>query len=425
MLIRLHTPGRKLLFGVLCLGLIAGYGYRAGRSYMVSRMVESSDPEVLERAVRLEPTDADAWYRLGRVRSILMQDIPGSIPALQRAIALDPRHGRYWLDLGLAYQYTGDSKAQRNAIETAVRLDAHDPDIAWEAGNFYLIAGDTDPALKLFRVAVEGDPSWKHFSRAVLLSVRATHNDYERVLNEVVPRNPRLYLDYTNFLVSGGQYEAADLAWSRTIELGMHVKPEFAKVYLKSLVQRNDSQRARNAWNNLAKVDPELQPYTYSENLIVNGGFENNILNFGFDWEYGRKEDVGLEIDNELFHGGNHALLMTFSGQPVADIGLRQTVPVDGSECYELSGYLRTSELEGVSGPRIALREVKTLRSYALSDNITGTHGWDEVRKTFRTDPGTHFLELAIVRERPETAIRGRAWADDLRLTRVAQEACR
>jgi hypothetical protein len=388
-------------------------------------MGESTDPEVLERAVRLEPSDADAWYRLSRVRSILMQDIPGSIPALQRAIALDPRHGRYWLDLGLAYQYTGDSKAQRNAIETAVRLDAHDPDIAWEAGNFYLIAGDTDQALKLFRVAVEGDPTQKHLARAGMLSLRATHNDYVRVLNEVVPRNPRLYLGYVDFLVSIRQYELSDMVWSRTIELGMHVKPEFAKVYLKSLVQRNDSQRARNAWNNLAKIDPEMQPYTYSDNLIVNGGFENNILNFGFDWEYGRKENVALEIDNELFHGGNHALLMTFSGQPVADIGLRQTVPVEGNECYELSGFLRTSELDGVSGPRIALREVKTSRSYALSDNITGTHGWEEVRKTFRTDPETHFLELAIVRERPETAIRGRAWADDLRLRRVGQEACR
>ena len=425
MLIKLHSPGRKLLFGVLCLGLIAGYVYRAGRSYTVSRMGESTDPEMLERAVGLEPKDADAWYRLGHVRSLLMQDIPGSIPALQRALVLDPRHARYWLDLGLAYQYTGDRKAQRNAIQTAIRLDPHDPDIAWEAGNFYLVAGDTDQALKLFRVALEGDPIQKHFSRAVMLSLRATHNDYARVLSEVVPRDPWSYLNYTDGLVNIRQYEAADLVWSRTMGLGIDVKPAYAKRYLNSLVERNDSVRARNAWNSLAKVAPELQPYIYSENLIVNGGFENNILNYGFDWEYERKEDVALEIDNELFHSGNHALLMTFSGRPVADIGLRQTVPVDGGECYEMSGFLRTSELESVSGPRITLREVKTLRSYALSDNITGTHGWEEVRKTFRTNSETHFLELAIVRERPETAIRGRAWADDLRLTRVAQEACR
>ena len=425
MLIGLHSPGRKVLFGVLCLGLVAGYVYRAGRSYAVVRLGESSEVEALERAVRLEPKNADAWYRLGRVRSILLQDIPGSIPALQRAIMLDPRHARYWLDLGLAYQYTGDSKAQRNAIETAMRLDAHDPDIAWEAANYYLLAGDTSQALKLFRVSLEGDPIEKHFPRAILLSARATNQDYLRVLNEVVPRDPRSYLGYLDFLVSLRQYDIADTVWSRTVELSQPVKPIWASQYLTSLVVRNDSERAREAWNSLAKIAPELQPYVYSDNAIVNGGFENNILNLGFDWRYERTEEVALEIDNELFHGGTHALLITFSGRPVADIGLHQTVPVDGGQCYELSGFLRSSELEGVSGLRFVLRDVKTSREYAASGDITGTHGWEELRQTFRTDPGTHFLDLTIGREHPQTAIRGRAWVDDLRLTRVAPEACR
>ncbi|MGB9103818.1 MAG: hypothetical protein WCC59_03580, partial [Terriglobales bacterium] len=150
MRIELHSPGRKLLYGLLCLGLIAGYVYRAGRGYEVARALDSTDPDVLERAVRLEPQNAEAWYRLGRVRSVLLQDIPGSIAPTQRALSLDPRHARYWLDLGLAYEYTGDAAAERNAIENAVRFDAHDPDIAWEAGNFYLVAGDTDRALPLF-----------------------------------------------------------------------------------------------------------------------------------------------------------------------------------------------------------------------------------------------------------------------------------
>src|SRR6266496_2006926 len=108
MLIKLHSPARKLLFAALCLALLAGYLYRAGRSYLAWRNRESTDLEVLQRAANREPNNADAWYRLARVRSVLMQDVPGSIPALQRAIALDPRHARYWLDLGLAYQYTGD-----------------------------------------------------------------------------------------------------------------------------------------------------------------------------------------------------------------------------------------------------------------------------------------------------------------------------
>ncbi len=425
MLIRLHSPRRKLLFGALCLALVAAYVYRTSRGYLAERWMQSTDPAVLERATRLEPQNAETWYRLGRVRSILIQDIPGSIPALQRATALDPRHARYWMDLALAYQYTGNAVAQRKAIETAIRLDAHDPDIAWEAGNYYLLAGDTGETLKLFGAAVEGDPIHRNFSRAILLSLRATHNDYMRVLEEVVPRDPWLYLGYADFLVGMRQYEAADQVWSRTMQMGKRVKPQFASGYLGSLVARNDSERARAAWNSLAQIDPELQPYSYSESLVINGGFEHNILNFGFGWHYTRKDEVALEIDSEAFHSGNHALLMTFGGDPVADIGLQQTVPVDGGACYELSGWMRTSELEGVSGPRLAVRELKSARALAQLPEVSGTHGWQELQQNFRTDATTHFVNLAIVRERAQTAIRGRAWADDVRLTRIAAEACR
>ncbi|HET7183945.1 MAG TPA: hypothetical protein VFI82_04630, partial [Terriglobales bacterium] len=91
MRIELHSPGRKLLFAVLCLGLTAAYVYRAGRAYLVSRALDSADPNLLERAVRREPGNAEAWYRLGRVRSVLLQDVPGSVAPLQRAVALDPR----------------------------------------------------------------------------------------------------------------------------------------------------------------------------------------------------------------------------------------------------------------------------------------------------------------------------------------------
>ncbi|MBZ5569639.1 MAG: tetratricopeptide repeat protein [Acidobacteriia bacterium] len=426
MRIELHSARRKLLFGALCLGLIAGYVYRAGRSYLVSRAADSTDPEVLERAVRLEPGNAQAWYRLGRVRSVFMQDVPGSIPLLQRALSLDPHHARYWLDLGLAYQYTGDAAAQRNAIHQAVRYDAHDPDIAWEAGNFYLVAGDTDRALSLFHNALEGDTTGKNLARAVLLSLRATNNDFVRVVDQVLPRNPYYCLQFAELLTDARQYQAADMVWSRAVGLGKHIPIRFAANYLASLVERNNSARARSAWNDLAKLDPELQPYAYSaDNLIVNGRFEHNILNVGFDWHYTVSENVTLEVDNSTIHGGTHALLITFNGQPVSDLGLRQTVPVDGDECYEFSAFLRTSELDSVGGPRFSLQDVKTAHAYVLTEDMTGTHGWEERRQTFRTEPGTHFLELKIVRNKPDTAIRGRAWTDDLRLTRAAPEACR
>ncbi|MGZ4824853.1 MAG: hypothetical protein ACXVZT_09550, partial [Terriglobales bacterium] len=64
MRLELHSPGRKLLFAVLGLGVTAAYVYRAGSAYLVSRALDSADPDRLERAVHREPGNAEAWYRL-------------------------------------------------------------------------------------------------------------------------------------------------------------------------------------------------------------------------------------------------------------------------------------------------------------------------------------------------------------------------
>ena len=37
-------------------------------------------------------------------------------------------------------------------------VDSSTPELAWEAGNFYLVQGDTDKALREFRVVMESDP---------------------------------------------------------------------------------------------------------------------------------------------------------------------------------------------------------------------------------------------------------------------------
>jgi len=425
MRINLHSPGRKLVFALLCLGLATGFVYRASSAYAVARALDSTDPDVLEKAVRREPGDAEAWYRLGRVHAVLLQDIPGSVAPLRRAAALDAYHARYWLDLGLAYQYLGDSAAQRNAVDTAVRLDAHDPDIAWEAANFYLIAGDTEHALPMFRATLEGDPTARHVSSALLLSLRATNNDFGQVLDKVLSREPRFYIDLATLAVQFNRMDAADLIWSRMIAMGVHVPVHLTNVYFNSLIEKNDATRARLAWNDLAKIAPELTPYTYSDNLIVNGRFENNILNDGFDWHYHHNDAAPLEIDSTGAHGGSHSLMMTFTGQPVEDLGLRQIIPVQGMECYRFSGSMRTSELEGLSGPEFRLTDLKSGRLYAKLGTGSGTHGWEDSHSDFHTEAGTHFLRLDIVRERPLTALEGRAWADDLSLERMAPEVCR
>ena len=45
---------------------------------------------VLERAVRLQPANAEAWRRLGRFRLDVLNDAPGALTAFRAAYSLDP-----------------------------------------------------------------------------------------------------------------------------------------------------------------------------------------------------------------------------------------------------------------------------------------------------------------------------------------------
>src|SRR5207253_1349898 len=81
---------------------------------------------------------------------------------LRQAIRINPYSAQYHLDRANALAALGDSDGQRRELEAAVAAEPTDPHVAWEAANWALARGDTDLALKRFRVVIEYDPenSW-------------------------------------------------------------------------------------------------------------------------------------------------------------------------------------------------------------------------------------------------------------------------
>ena len=63
--------------------------------------------------------------------------------------------------------------------------DSSTPDLAWEAANFYLVQGDTDKALREFRVVMESDP---YLPPAALKLCWRVKPDIDALLRDVVPR---------------------------------------------------------------------------------------------------------------------------------------------------------------------------------------------------------------------------------------------
>jgi hypothetical protein len=414
MRIELRFPLRRFSFAVACCILIGLYLFLALRTYLASQLAATPDLSNLNKAIRLEPSNAEYRELLGRNLALSGAGLGEAISDYRIAVDLDPYEARYWLDLAGAFQVSGHTSEQEQSVEQAVKADPTTPHVAWEAANFFLVQGDQEKALRNFRVVLANDPD--EVDAALQLCWRAT-GDANRILDRALPRRPDLYLSFLRLLISKQEIAAAENVWSHLIALNQEFSTKLAFPYFRFLIAKQEVAVAQTAWQQLAGIDHSLQPYLPSrENLIVNGGFEENVLNGGFDWWYESNAHAALAIDTSEFYHGTRSLSVTFDGQNPADAGIFQFVVVKPHTGYEFSAESRTEDMESASGPRFAIVDAYTNASYVLTDDLLGSSPWHQQQARFETGPNTNLVLLKIVRKPPNPLIRGQLWIDDLRL---------
>ena len=414
MRIELRSWLRKFSFAAACCILVGLYLSLGLRAYLASHLAATPDVSNLNKAIRLEPSNAEYRALLGRNLALSLPSLDEAISNYRTAVHLNPYQARYWLDLAGAYQVSGHTGEQEHSVEQAVQADPTTPHVAWEAANFFLVQGDEERALRNFRVVLANDP--EAVDSALQLCWRATGNA-NQILDQALPQRPDLYLSFLSLLVSKQEVTAAENVWNHLIALNQEFPTQLAFPYFRFLIAKQEVAAAQTAWQQLAGVNPSLQLYLPSrENLIINGGFEENLLNGGFDWWYQTNPHSSLVIDTSEFHAGTRSLSVTFDGQSVSEVGIAQFVPVKPNTNYEFAAEFRTEELETASGPRFAIADAYSDASYVLTDDVMGTNPWRPQTAQFETGPNTKLLLLRIVRQPAAPLIRGKLWIDDLRL---------
>jgi tetratricopeptide (TPR) repeat protein len=414
MQIDLRSRVRKFSLAATCLLAVATYLFFALRIFVASHLAASLDLGKTKKAIRLEPANAEYRDLLGQQLALSGESLEEAISDYRTAVHLDPYKARYWLDMASAEQVAGRTGEQAESVEHAVESDPTTPHVAWEAANFFLVQGDRQKALRNFRVVLANDPEL--VDSALELCWHAS-GDATEVLDQALPLKPDLYLSFLRLLVTKQEVAAAENVWNRLIGLQQPFSATLALPYFRLLISKQQVATAKTAWQQLSAVDESIQPYLPSaENLIVNGGFEENLLNGGFDWWYQSYSHAALAIDTNEFHSGTRSLSVTFDGQSVPGVQLVEFVSVRPNTSYEFSVASRTEDIDTASGPRFAIVDAYTNSSYVLTDDTLGTTPWRLQRARFETGPNTNLLLLKIVRDPPEPLIRGKLWVDDVRL---------
>lgn len=408
------SPSRFALpLGLLLVGcFVATYLWCTLRVYQAYRSSARRDRAWLERAIRLQPQDANGYDLLGQYFIWEDANPQAAVSQFQQAVRLNPYNSTYWLHLAEAYSSTGADNEQAAAISRAIAVDPTTPEVAWTAANYYLLRGDTTEALDKLAVVTRNDPNLAE--TALDMSWRVSGD-----INAIVPRlppDPNLYLQLIRVLIGRQQWSAASQVWSWLLRLNQNFEPDAALFYIDALLAKPDAAGARDAWQSLVRASSSLQSYLRPGNLVVNPGFDRKILNAGFDWHYRQLPGVSLLLDSTQSYQGSESLLVTYSG-PSEDIGMFQYVPVTPGTLYLTSSWVKSEELRGANGPRLTVSNPYNDLEYAHSEETLGTTSWHQVQAAFTALPGVDMVSIRFSRQPGDTWIQGRFWIGRVQLS--------
>jgi len=423
MIVSLDSLAKRAMLLAGCALGAAVMIYSATKLTVAWNRMDSNDPAKMNSAIHLEPGYAEYWDRMGRFLQFQLddQDLPGALKDYEMAVKLSPQTARYWVDLAVVHENLGDAQQARSDFAQALAAYPASAEIRWEYANFLLRQGELPRALAEMNKSISADPTLLQL--AITRTWRAT-GDADQLAEDVLPREAGAYIKALDFFAQEQNVDAGLRIWNHLAELHQPFPLDSLFPFFQEMIRENRSVDAERVW--YEALDACGEPYDKSrEQLVFNGGFENDILNGGLDWRVSPAVGMAVEYDTVVRHGGARSLRMDFNGG--VNLNLEepeQFIPVESNALYVFHAYLRTDSITTESGIHFEIFDANNQDALsAKTEELTGTHLWTAVQAEVRTGASTKFLEV-MLRRAPsrmfESKLSGTVWIDDVTLDRAS-----
>jgi hypothetical protein len=425
MRLRLANPASRWLLFLAVFLIAAIMCWEGGKHALATHYANSADPQDLQRAADLEPSNADHWYMLGRYRQLDFEneDLTQAIGYYRRAIALDPNSPYYWLDLASTYDEAGDATDAEAAYLAAQRDHPISGEAAWRYGNFLLGQGRYDQAYAEIHRGLMSEPQWS--ALAVSRAWRVSQ-DVNVLLDRVLPDSAEARQPALTFLVAQKQADAAVAVWQRMVQRRDPLPFASAFPLIDMLIAQDEIPQAWEVWKEDLSASG-MPSGLDNGSLVTDGGFESDFTNGGFGWRYAAQPGADASLDAIDPHSGARDLQIAFDGSTNVDFqNLYAYLPVEPATAYHFSAYMRSENLVSDSTVHFELFDpVHPYDPVLATPGVLGSEPWTPVELDFETSADTHVLILRLRRPASTvlTKIVGTAWADDVSLVPSAPVA--
>jgi hypothetical protein len=423
--LRLNSSGARSLLILAVLLIAAIFCWEGGKHALAMHWAHSDNPLDWERAAKIEPSNAEHWYLLGRYRQLDFEneDLPLAISYYRRAISLAPEYPYYWLDLASTYDEAGDPAEAEAAYQAAERAHPYSGEAAWRYGNFLLGQGRSEQAYAEIHRALVVAPQW------VDLAISRTwrnSQDVHVLLDRVLPDTPEARAEALKYLVAQNQSDAALAVWQRIEERQDSMKLAQSSPFVDLLIAQNKIPQAWQVWKQaLAASGTPAAPDGNSR--VTDGGFETEFANGGFGWRYHPQPGADARIDSSEPHSGSYDLAITFDGSTNVDFSeLYEYVPVEPNATYHFSAYMRADNLITDGSVHFEIYDPLHPKDvFFATPGVEGAEPWTPIDLDLETGTETHVLIVRL--RRPASAlltrVEGTAWVDDVSLVPAAAPA--
>jgi tetratricopeptide (TPR) repeat protein len=397
--------------------------------YLAEAIAQRPTVEHLQLAARLDPGDSDYPLRLGLLSQYGLTDFnpDRGVGYLKRAIELNPYDPEPWLDLGAAWEFQAKTSQAEACLLRAASLAPNLPAYQYAIGDFFLLHGNVDEAFRHYKSVLAGSPQ---YDQILFDTAWKASGEASKILEGLIPHHVATEFSYLDYLLSEKRFEAAQNLWDRILESPEDFLPAQAGPYIDALIDARRPTEALSVWRDLvAKGLIRSRSTNARQNLLVNGDFEDNLINMGFDWRVSQSPGATIVRDQTTYSSPAHSLLIRFLGKQNVDFyNVFQYVKVQPGRRYRLHGLLKAEQITTDSGPRLAVHDAydpANLLKY--SEEVTGsTVSWTPVEVIFTPGSDTELISVGIARppsHKLDNLITGRVWVDDLSLTELPGDA--
>jgi tetratricopeptide (TPR) repeat protein len=412
------NPIRRSLAIALAVATAVWLSYASVNHARASHYGASSNPDDWPRASKIEPANAENWYRLGRYRQLDFEhsDLPLAVSYYRRAVQLDPRSAFYKLDLASALEMTGNDAEAEKYFRGAQENYPISAEVSWRYGNFLLRQQRLPEAYAEIHRAVVVDP------KLLPLAVSRAWNsnpDVRVLLDQVLPKTPEGDWEALSFLVQAQEGAAALAVWNHLIAQKPSIDWKKLFAFTDMLVDQARFDEAGSVWRQATAAQGAFPLPSPPGSLVFDGGFESDPSGGGFGWHQRDVPGADFDFDTGEKHSGSRSARIAFDGtQNLSYEDLYQWVLVAPATRYRFRGYLQTDHISTDSGMRFEIRDPRRMKDLdVLTPNETGNQPWTMEEVEFTTGPQTHLIQVVVRRmpsARLDNKINGMVWVDDV-----------